>query len=149
MSIQDLGAIGELVGSIAVLITLIYLAIQIRSNTKAQATSSTWMMAQVFNETHNSIQNSAELARIISTSYEKPIEDPVDQTRLFSLMMSMVNGYFAAWRSYKNGHLGQDVYDALVRDGEILNSPGRRTLLSDVLRGRDPQFVEEFFPWLN
>jgi hypothetical protein len=30
MSIQDLGAIGELIGSVAVLATLIYLAVQIR-----------------------------------------------------------------------------------------------------------------------
>ena len=34
MSIQDLGAIGEFVGSVAVLITLIYLAIQVRQNTR-------------------------------------------------------------------------------------------------------------------
>ena len=43
MSIQDLGSIGEFVSSIAVLITLIYLAIQIRQNTRQlqQQTNST------------------------------------------------------------------------------------------------------------
>jgi hypothetical protein len=35
MTIQDLGAIGELVGGIAVIITLIYLALQIRQNTSS------------------------------------------------------------------------------------------------------------------
>ena len=35
MSIQDLGAIGEFIGSIGVIITLIYLAVQIRANTNA------------------------------------------------------------------------------------------------------------------
>ena len=34
MDIQDLGAIGELIGSIAVVVTLIYLAQQIRQNTR-------------------------------------------------------------------------------------------------------------------
>ena len=34
MNIQDLGAIGELIGSLAVVVTLIYLAKQIRQNTK-------------------------------------------------------------------------------------------------------------------
>ena len=34
ISIQDLGSIGEFVSSIAVLITLVYLAIQIRLNTR-------------------------------------------------------------------------------------------------------------------
>ena len=33
MDIQDLGALGELIGSIAVVVTLIYLAKQIRHNT--------------------------------------------------------------------------------------------------------------------
>ena len=34
MNINDLGSIGEFVSSIAVLISLIYLAVQIRSNSK-------------------------------------------------------------------------------------------------------------------
>lgn len=35
MDIQDLGAIGEIVGGMAVLITLVYLGIQTRTNTRA------------------------------------------------------------------------------------------------------------------
>ncbi len=35
LSIQDLGAIGELLGSVAVLVTLVYLAMQTRQNTMA------------------------------------------------------------------------------------------------------------------
>ena len=34
MSIQDWGAIGELVGGVAVIVTLIYLALQVRQNTR-------------------------------------------------------------------------------------------------------------------
>ena len=37
MTIQDLGALGELLGSLAVLVTLIYLAFQTRQNTMAIA----------------------------------------------------------------------------------------------------------------
>ena len=40
MTIAELGAIGEFVGSIAVLVTLIYLAVQIRQNTKALSAAS-------------------------------------------------------------------------------------------------------------
>ncbi len=35
LTIQDLGALGELLGSIAVLATLVYLALQTRQNTMA------------------------------------------------------------------------------------------------------------------
>ena len=37
LTIQDLGALGELLGSIAVLATLVYLALQTRQNTMAIA----------------------------------------------------------------------------------------------------------------
>lgn len=37
LTIQDLGALGELLGSVAVLVTLIYLAMQTRQNTMAIA----------------------------------------------------------------------------------------------------------------
>ena len=35
MTIQDLGALGELIGSVAVLVTLVYLTLQTRQNTQA------------------------------------------------------------------------------------------------------------------
>ena len=37
MTIQDLGAIGDLVGGVAVLVTLLYLAMQIKQNTNVHA----------------------------------------------------------------------------------------------------------------
>ncbi len=37
MTIQDLGAIGDMVGGVAVLSDLVYLAIQIKQNTKIHA----------------------------------------------------------------------------------------------------------------
>ena len=39
MNVMELGAIGELVGGVAVIATLIYLAAQVRQNTKALAAS--------------------------------------------------------------------------------------------------------------
>ena len=47
MTIQDLGSIGELIAAIATVATLIYLATQIRQNTKAVQSSnfSTWIDA--------------------------------------------------------------------------------------------------------
>jgi len=37
MTIHDLGAIGDLIGGIAVIVTLVYLAVQIKQNTKIHA----------------------------------------------------------------------------------------------------------------
>ena len=50
MSIQDLGALGELIAAIATVGTLVYLAIQIRSNTKSMETASRQSVANEFRE---------------------------------------------------------------------------------------------------
>ncbi len=42
MDIMELGAIGEMIGGIAVLVTLIYLAVQVRNSAREQSASSTW-----------------------------------------------------------------------------------------------------------
>ena len=39
MTIQDLGAIGELIASVGVVVSLIYLAVQVRQNTRGIRTS--------------------------------------------------------------------------------------------------------------
>jgi hypothetical protein len=48
MTIAELGSIGELVGSIAVLVTLIYLATQIRQNTRSMEDNKKFAMAQAY-----------------------------------------------------------------------------------------------------
>ena len=50
LSIQDMGAIGELIGAIAVVITLIYLASQIRQNTLAVKASTMQALATATSE---------------------------------------------------------------------------------------------------
>jgi hypothetical protein len=46
MTLQDWGAIGELVGAVAVIVTLIYLAKEIRLNTSAMAEGRRLALAQ-------------------------------------------------------------------------------------------------------
>ena len=58
MSLQDLGNIGEFVGAAAVLVSLVYLALQIRQNTQA-------LRASIQQENRNSI---AEFYRLLTNS---------------------------------------------------------------------------------
>ncbi len=48
MTIQDWGAIGELVGGVAVVVTLIYLALQVRQNTQAVHLSTSHAVTEDF-----------------------------------------------------------------------------------------------------
>lgn len=56
MTIFELGALGELLGSVAVLITLVYLSIQIRQNTRSMQESRKLALAQTYQMRSDALQ---------------------------------------------------------------------------------------------
>ncbi len=96
-TIQDLGAAGEFVGAIGVVITLAYLAYQIRQNTVQleQNTLTAKAAAQnasnvALRDTRGSIYQSSEIAEIFSLGNSNP-EDLGEITRLrYRLLMQNV-----------------------------------------------------------
>jgi hypothetical protein len=57
MTILELGALGEFVGAIAVVVTLIYLAVQIRQNTQAMEGNERLALAQTYQMRADALQN--------------------------------------------------------------------------------------------
>jgi hypothetical protein len=57
MTIMELGALGEFVGAIAVVATLVYLAIQIRQNTHAMEKGERLALAQAYQNRADGLQN--------------------------------------------------------------------------------------------
>jgi hypothetical protein len=64
MTIQDLGAIGELVGAVAVLATLFYLARQIKQNTDEIRSANYHSVTDSFNYLNTALAQDAVLANI-------------------------------------------------------------------------------------
>ena len=64
MTIVELGALGEFVAAIAVVITLIYLALQIRQNTRATHAASFHAITDSFNHVNVSLAQTPALTRI-------------------------------------------------------------------------------------
>ena len=56
MTILELGALGELLGSIAVLATLVYLSVQIRQNTRSMNESKKLALAQTYQVRSDALQ---------------------------------------------------------------------------------------------
>ena len=71
MSIIELGALGEFLGSIAVLATLWYLAMQIRQNTRAMDENRKLALAQAYQMRADALQNM--LVRAADSEYIGPI----------------------------------------------------------------------------
>jgi len=71
MTIMELGAIGELVGAIAVVATLAYLAVQIRQNTRAMAEAERLALAQTYQMRADALQDM--LVRAADSEHIGPI----------------------------------------------------------------------------
>ena len=66
MSIMELGALGEFVGSIGVLATLIYLAIHMRQNTMAVRLNTAHAVTGELQEMFGLLASHQELAKIVN-----------------------------------------------------------------------------------
>jgi len=65
MTFQDIGSIGELIAAIATLITLAYLALQLKQNTTALKSQTFQQSSMDMSLTANSISSDGDLAKII------------------------------------------------------------------------------------
>jgi hypothetical protein len=70
MSLEDLGNIGELVAAIGVIASLIYLAIQIRQNTRWLRASTHHSLTSVTAELNRIVQENPDMARIMRLGNE-------------------------------------------------------------------------------
>jgi hypothetical protein len=72
MSLQDLGNIGEFVAAVAVVVSLIYLAVQIRQNTRSVRASTYHSVNRSAREAEMAVGGSETLADILVKGNRKP-----------------------------------------------------------------------------
>ncbi len=116
MTLQDLGNLGEFIGAIAVVITLVYLAAQIRQNTRALHSSSYSQAAEQLWLVNLAIAQDGDLARIIAefnAGKPLPLEDSV---RLESALNPLFFGMENLYRQYERGLLDSDTWEYVVRN---------------------------------
>ena len=115
MTIQDWGAVGELVGAIAVIISLVYLALQLRQNTKAMRTSAAWDAEVIWGKSNFEAAHNPESAILMSRgSSENASESDFSETEIAQLYL-LVRGCFqvtqAQWWLWKGGSLPDEVWE--------------------------------------
>ena len=152
MSLEDLGNIGEFVAAVAVVISLIYLAVQIRQNT-SQIVQNTHAVKVASADSHlqygvqfrGQIIESADVARVWRTgmeAVESLNED--DRLRFFLLMMnafaSMENRFLHAQEGIVPGERWNAWRNALQL---YLSEPGPREWWISRKSLFTPGFIEE------
>jgi hypothetical protein len=154
MSLEDLGNIGEFVAAVAVLISLIYLALQIRQNTQQVNVNTTAVQQASFDQAIQAFARFREpmtrdqaVAELYLTGLRDPDAlDPPERLRFRHLLMDLFLGYYSMYLRAGDSVLNREAWEANIPMVQVLLSyPGVAAwweALHDTC-GYHPSFVAE------
>jgi len=140
-----IGAVGEILGALGVIVTLGYLARQIRENSRQMKVGSIISINQLINEGFDPIYNNDRNIQIWTQGQAAPQELSADDEAVFSLFMSrVVNVILTAFSQRRYGTLADEEFrryagvlkSLLETPGGVawLNEMGGADLLTDEAR---------------
>ena len=145
MNWDAIGAIGEVVGALAVFITLGYLAVQIRQNTKAVRATALDSGVNSVNAVRVAMFENAEVASFYIRGLENPDKLPPEERVRFRILLHTI--FWAVWNLYAqsaHGGLSRTPWTAqvplIVR---ILDTPGGAWFWDDYRMEFDEVFRQE------
>ena len=143
MDWDALGAIAEFVGAMAVLATLVYLAIQVRENSLQVKLGSAINLNHLVNEAFDPIYNNDRNIRIWTVGISDPDSLSDEDQAIFSLFMArLVHVLLTALMHHNHAILETEVARRYVGSlKSILESPGGQFWLREL--GGDSQLSEE------
>ena len=104
MNWEAIGAVGEIVGAAAVVLTLFYLAIQVRHNTRQEEVQSFQTAIQLYLSNVDEVTKTKEGAEIFRQGLNQFDNlAPHDQAAFHSKMHSMLHGFHTVWKLNKAG----------------------------------------------
>lgn len=116
MNWEAIGAVGEVGGAIAVVLTLAYLAKQIRSGTQAAVAATTWQASQAMAELHGRANARPDLADVWLRGLSEPetlSEDALPQ--FITLTAESFHLYEGLYRQWRMGYLADESWRPIAR----------------------------------
>lgn len=145
MNWDAIGAVGEVIGALAVFLTLGYLAVQIRQNTKAVRASALDSSVNAVNAVRVAMFESAEVAKIYGKGLENPEELDDDEKVRFRLLVHTI--LWAVWNIYAQteyGGLSKSIWTAQVPLlDRVINSRGGTWFWDQYRMEFDEKFRDE------
>ena len=145
MSWDAIGAISEVVGAIAVIATLAYLAVQIRQNTDSVRSAALDASIEKISDSRKSIYESAEMTDIYIRGTRD--HEDLDENELLRFRLLMHNFFWCTWNAYAQAELtglSRGAWDAqkpLI--SRALSSPGGKWFWSTYKNEFDESFVQD------
>jgi hypothetical protein len=151
VTVQDLGSLGELIAAVATIATLVYLAIQIRQNTRSVRAATHHSLTTSVHALHGMVANNESLAHIYFTgSRDRKALQPEERLRFDALLRSVFLWYEDFFYQNQQGMVDGQTWRAreeellalLSRPGIAEWWPRNSVLLSENFRAHvDEQFT--------
>ena len=140
MNWEAIGAIGELVGAVAVVVTLIYLAGQLKQNTKAMQSGTRDTFLNGLQTVNGyALQNSDVIHRGLFHGEELSGEE---FTRFVTIIHAALNAYEALYSEYLAGHVDESFWESKARQIQFsISGPSGRKAWVDYTYLFDDRFV--------
>ena len=113
MDWEAIGAVGEILGAIAVLVTLFYLASQIRQNTLTSRAAMHHQVATEFNRLHEMILSHSHVPDVMARAGYTG-----GDAQVRALAFWLLNRYAAIQAAYDNGQIDREFFDTYRIDVE-------------------------------
>ena len=113
MTLSELGSLGEFISGLAVVVTLVYLALQIRHNTLAVRSSMHHNMIESTLRIAESVSDSDDLGRIVlhaDEDFDRLTE--IERIRFDAYAERVFNNFENVFYSYRNSMIEQDLWES-------------------------------------
>jgi hypothetical protein len=154
MTLEDLGNIGEFVAAIAVVVSLVYVAFQIRQGSRQIVQNTNSVLGSVELETtrlHSdwllSVAQSSELGRIWRLGISEPTKLTEDEKVQFAMLIG--SAFYAIegpFRQYQRGLLSEDSWEPM---DELIARYMRSPAVLEWWANRDVPFAKTFSEYVD
>jgi hypothetical protein len=134
MDLHQIGVYAEIASAVAVVVTILFLAVEIRNNRRATQSSSLDALAVGFNEINYNVIGDPELTQIWQTAFATPEKlDDQGKIRFSMLMQCYINHYTALKKYHDLGVLPDSEWTAYLDAlAGIMTSPGGKWVSSQL-----------------
>ena len=126
MNWDAIGAIGEVCGAAAVVITLVFLIAEMRQSRRVAEAASVDLLSDGWNKLNSILMADAELTTIFFEGMNNPEALTEEQFQRFLVVcQSYTNHFMTAKKHYEAGHLPEEEWEHhSMGIAHVLNSPG-------------------------
>jgi hypothetical protein len=142
VTIEQVGSLGEIIGAVATVATLVYLAGQIRQNTSVVRTSNYMQLNSHFAEFTLRVAENGELYDVWNRGQESYGElSAAERARYHSLLSSMFTHFETSQRLWDRRQIDAGLYEEMIENAhKMLATPGPKQWWLESKSWYSPEF---------